>query len=243
MSNRADAGAEAMATSERMKTLMRAKAHAKALTAKGEHETTDGSRHSVEPGVTESIIAAWPEGPKMAAQALVARYGAPNEATPTKLFWYNNGPWKRTELTSDMLVHNFPTPHVDFLTQWIDYRVPLERLSDIARYDGSCLVDRTAGEAGARCDSEAANIVTLNFMHEIVTGQKAVDEAREAYAESLTAYTMGRPAPHSERLLFDVPSRGSEDPDEDMGMAPMVRQAAGKVKDALTGEAPPPADR
>ena len=43
---------------------------------------------------------------------------------------------------------------------------------DLTRYDGSCLIDRTAAEAGARCDSEAANFITLNFMHEIVTGKR-----------------------------------------------------------------------
>jgi hypothetical protein len=61
----------------------------------------------------------------------------------------------------------------------------VERVSDIARYDGSCLVDRTAGEAGARCDGEGANMVTLNLMHEIIIGQRTVDEAREKYAEQI----------------------------------------------------------
>ena len=136
-----------------------------------------------------------------------------------------------------MLIHNFPAPHSDFLTQWIDYHVPVDKFDEIGRYDGSCLVDRTAGEAGARCDSEAANMITLNLMHEIVSGQRNVEEAREVYAENMAAYTMGRPAPYAERLLFAVPQGGTEDPDEGMGVGPMARQAAGKVKDLLTGSA------
>ena len=43
---------------------------------------------------------------------------------------------------------------------------------EIGQYDGSCLVNRTAGEVAAQCDSEAANIITLNLMHEIVTGSR-----------------------------------------------------------------------
>jgi hypothetical protein len=45
---------------------------------------------------------------------------------------------------------HFPTAHTDFLTQYIDYRVPVDRFDDLAAFDGSCLADRTAGEAAAR---------------------------------------------------------------------------------------------
>ena len=167
---------------------------------------------------------------------MLEQYGPPNEATPTKLFWYHNAPWKRTLVTSDVLVHNFPAPHSDFLTQWIDYQVPIEMFDEIGQYDGSCLVDRTAGEVAGRCDSEAANIITLNLMHEIVTGKLSVEDARKVYADTMMAYTMGRPAPYAERLQFPVPSGGTEDLDQGMGVAPMARQAAGKVKDMVTGK-------
>ena len=107
------------------------------------------------------------------------RYGPTNEATQTMLFWYRSGPWKRIVVTHDVVTHNFPAPHSDFLTQYIDYRVPPEMCDEVARFDGSCLVDRTAGEAAARCDSEAANLLTLNLMHDIVIGKTSVEEARE----------------------------------------------------------------
>jgi hypothetical protein len=68
------------------------------------------------------------------------------------------------------------------------------------------------GEAGARCDSEAANTITLNRIHEIVTGKRTVEEAREVYAENMAGYTIGRPAAYAERLLFPVPQGGTEDP-------------------------------
>ena len=64
-------------------------------------------------------------------------------------------PWKRTELTSDAVVHHWPAPHTDFLTQYLDYRVPPEQAHLVAMFDGSILVDRTRGEVAARCDSEA----------------------------------------------------------------------------------------
>src|SRR5207237_5770346 len=103
---------------------------------------------------------------------------------PTKLFWYNNGPWKRTELSRDAVVHNWPTVHSDFLTQVIDYRVPPEMFHMIAMFDGSILCDRTRGEVMARCDTESANVLGMNMVHEIVKGKRTVEDARKTSGES-----------------------------------------------------------
>ena len=236
-------GPKDLPTSERIATLAGAVSNAIGHKAHGEHETAHGAVLSVPLAEVEAIIASWPDAPQKGARQMLEQYGAPNEATPTKLFWHHKGPWKRILVTSDVLVHDFPAPHSDYLTMWIDYQVPVDMVSTITRYDGSCLVDRTAGEAAARCDSEAANMITLNLMHEIVTGKRTVDDAREVYAENMAGYTMGRPAPYAERLLFPVPLGGTEDPDTGMGMSPMLKQAAGKVKDTITGHAHEPTDR
>lgn len=230
-----DRGPKDVETSERMATIARASATAMKQTAQGEHETEHGARYTVPQPEVEAIIASWPDAPREGVRQMLEQYGPPNEATPTKLFWYQNGPWKRSLITSDVLTHDFPAPHVDYLSQWIDYRVPVDMVDAITRYDGSCLVDRTAGEAGARCDSEAANFITINLMHEIATGKRGVEDARKVYAENMAAYTMGRPAPYAEKFLFPVAHGGTEDPDESMVAGAMARQAAGKVKDVLTG--------
>ncbi len=222
-------------TSERMGTLARASADATKHKARGEHETEGGARHTVELAQVEALIQSWPEAPRNAARQMLEQYGPPNEATPTKLFWYHNGPWKRTLLTSDVVTHNFPSPHSDYLTQYIDYRVPADKFDDLARFDGSCIVDRTAGEVAARCDSEAANLLTLNLMHDIVSGKTSVEEARKTYAENMAAYTLGRSASYGERFQFKVPQGRTEDPDESMIGGAMARQTLGKVKDVLTG--------
>ena len=230
-------------TSERLATLATAATDAVKHKAQGEHETEHGLQLSVPLSQAEAIIATWPEAPQKGARQMLEQYGPPNEATPTKLLWYRKGPWKRILVTSDVLIHNFPAPHSDYLTQWIDYHVPVDKFDEIGRYDGSCLVDRTAGEAAARCDSEAANMITLNLMHEIVVGKRTVEEARQVYAENMAGYIMGRPAPYAERLLFPLMNGGTEDPDEGMGMMPILKQAAGKVTDTVTGDENEPTDR
>ena len=229
-----DQGSKDLTTGERMATLAGAVSDTLLHKAKGEHETESGTRSTVDLAIVEQVIADWPDVPKRGAQQMLERYGPPNEATPTKLFWYRNGPWKRTIVTRDVVTHNFPAPHSDFLTQVIDYRVPPEKLAELARFDGSCLVDRTAGEAAARCDSEAANTLSLNLMHDIVTGTMGVEEARKTLAEQKVAYTLGRSVPYAERLQFAVPEGGTEDEDERViEAATLGQQAVGKVKDLL----------
>ena len=80
---------------------------------------------------------------------------------------------------------------------------------------------------------EAMNILTLNLVHDIVTGQHSVEEARKQYAESASAYMMNRPDRYTERLLFEVRTGGTADLDEAMISGAMMDQAKEKAKDAL----------
>lgn len=99
------------------------------------------------------------------------------------------------ELTADEIVHDFPTPHTDYLTQYVDYPVPADKASELRQFDGSVLLDRTAGQIGARCDHEAYNTLTLNLAGEIIEGKRSVDDARRFYGETAAAFVMGREAP------------------------------------------------
>lgn len=195
-----------------------------------------GARFMLDQAEVEALIKEWPDAPRKAAEQTMNQYGPPNQGTPVLLTWYSNGPWKRTEITADEIAHNFPAPHMDFITNWIDYQVPPERFSDLARYDGSCLLDRTAGEAGARCDSEAANMITLNLMHEIVIGKRSVDEAREKYAEQMSAYMLGREAPYAEKLLFEPPHGSTVYLDESMIGGALASQIGKKAGDLISGD-------
>ncbi len=223
-------------TTERMRDIGSAMAKSMVQKVTGtEHREQSGAGWQLTEAEVQELTQDWPAPPRNAVAQMLKQYGPPNEGTRFRLIWYYNGPWKRTEVTRDEIAHNFPAPHTDYITCWIDYRVPVELADEITRYDGSCLIDRTAGEAGARCDSEAANMITLNFMHEIVTGQRSVEDARHAYAEQMSAYMLGRPAPYAERLLFDPPVGGTMDPDEGL-IAPHMRHQVGeKARDLIGG--------
>jgi hypothetical protein len=224
-----------LSTTERLATTGRAVAEGVGLALKGKHETERAAGQGVDRASVDRIIVEWPEAPKKVAEQMIEKYGPPNEATPTRLFWYRVGSWKRMEVSADPVVHNWPAPHEDFFTQVIDYRVPPEMVHLVAMFDGSILVDRTRGEVSARCDSEAANVLGLNMVHESATGKRSVEDARETSSQHTVAYNLGRSAPYAERLQFEVPEGGTEDLDEPMIAGPILQQAAGKVKDIVTG--------
>lgn len=201
-------------------------------------QTAGGAEENPAPSVVnaqtvEAIIADWPKMAKSAANETIEKYGQPNEAIPSRLIWYNNGPWKRTVVYRHEIPHNFPQPHTDVVENFIDYHVPPEKFSELAKFDGSVIVERTAGEVSARCDMEAANFLALNMMHEIVTGKRTVDEARETYSENTSAYVMNRPAPYAEGLQFELPQGETTDKDETIIASDMMRQGVEKAKDIV----------
>jgi hypothetical protein len=214
------------------------KTHAAAMGKGLKNEMTGDSGEKVttsivDASVVEQMMHDWGNVARKAARNMIEKYGSPNEAAPSRLVWYRNGPWKRTVVNRDEIPHNFPAPHVDVLEQVINYKVPVEKVSDLAAFDGSVIVERTKGEVAARCDLEAANFLSLNLMHDITRGSLTVEQAREKYAESISAYLMNRPAPYSEGLLFELPVENTQDVDETIIGGAMLEQFAEKVKDAF----------
>ena len=92
--------------------------------------------------------------------------------------------------------HAFPAPHIDSVESVLDYRVPPEQVSALAAFDGSVIVERTAGEVSARCHDEQANLLALNLVHDLVTGAKDVQEARAYYAEEFLNARRKQPTPY-----------------------------------------------
>src|SRR4029079_11433573 len=95
----------------------------------------------------------------------------------------------------------------------IDYRVPVDKFTALAEFDGSVVVERTAGEVSARCHDEQANFLALNLMHDVVTGRKNVEEARNYYAKEFADYRRKKPTPYMDRLHFAPDNSAAADPD------------------------------
>lgn len=145
---------------------------------------------------------------------MISKYGQPNGSTPDMLVWNNNGPWKRTIVNKDTVQHNFPTPHPDLPEQFIDYKVPTDKYSDLAAYDGSVIVERTKGEMSARCDKEGANFLAINLANDVATGAKTIEQARAYYTQAMKTFkSAGQMDPYMQGFKFTVPTSGTKDPD------------------------------
>ena len=158
------------------------------------------------------MMAAWPMASKEAVMFMTKKYGMPAAMTPDMAVWGKTGPWKRTVVYAKEYAHEFPMHHTDVMQQWVDYKAPADMYDELAMYDGSVVLERTSGEASARCDKEGANFLALNLAHDIVTGKQTVDGARKMYGEQIMAMKAGRPAPYTERLMFGA-MMNTGDPD------------------------------
>lgn len=160
------------------------------------------------------IIKGWPEESREAARLVIEKYGEPHEATESLLIWHGVGPWKRVVASRAFYRHDFPVPHIDAVESVIDYRVPTDKFTPLAEFDGSVIVERTAGEVSARCHDEEANLLALNLVHDIVRGARNVQEARRHYAEEFLNYRRKLPTPYMEKLHFQPGKGDTADPDE-----------------------------
>lgn len=183
----------------------------------------------------DRIVDDWPttsagqlQQPGETAEKMREKYGEPDEATPSRLVWYDNGPWTRTEVYREGTEHRFPVPHLDHLYQYIDYQVPPEKHDVLARFDGSVHAHRTEGELVATCYREAANVLALNLAHDVVTEQKTVDEAREAYAEINAELMAGGEPEYVHDFRFPLPAGDQGDPDVTI-VTDELRDHAGKL--------------
>jgi hypothetical protein len=160
------------------------------------------------------VTATWPDESREAAQLVIDAYGEPDETTDSQLTWHRRGDWKRIVATKAFFQHDFPAPHSDAVESVVDYRVPVEMFTALAEFDGSVIAERTVGEVSARCHDEQANRLALNLMHDIVTGAKSAQEAREYYAKEFADFRRKKPTPYMDELRFTADAAGAADPDE-----------------------------
>lgn len=183
------------------------------------------------------IIQDWPNVSQKAANAMIEKYGQPDEMTDTLLIWRDNGPFVRTIVYGYEIDHNFPKPHKDVLEQFIRYDVPEDMFDELAMFDGSVIAERTKGELSGRCDSEHANLISLNLADDIIKGEKSVEEARQAYGEAIKAVMTGNPPEIAQELTFDTPDSNVNNPDEAIIETAQMDQPAEQAGEAMQDQA------
>lgn len=148
------------------------------------------------------IVANWPDQQRRGVSMLVDRYGPPDEVTPSAAVWHSRGPFDCIKVFREEVQHQWPVAHSDFIENTVAYKVPVDKVGDLAKFDGSLIVDRTKGRLAARCDSEPHNVLALNLANDICTGSKNVNDARDYLARALKDEQSGTIDDYMKSLRF-----------------------------------------
>jgi hypothetical protein len=171
-------------------------------------------------------VAAWPENTRRLAAQLITKYGVPAEAGDRQLTWYGNGPWKRTSLFREEVLHNFANAHKDVLEQTVSYRVPPDKIAALVQFNGSVVVNRTRGELSSSSDGEDTNFLALNVANDVIRGERDVEQARTYFAQVIRARMIKEPEAYLQALKFKPDAANSAaDPDD---VAPLIRHMSGR---------------
>jgi hypothetical protein len=152
--------------------------------------------------IVQRYTSGWPEASSRAAAKTISRFGEPQESTNSMLIWRDVSPFKRITVYKNEVDHKFPMLHKDVIEHVVDYKVPADKLEDLISFDGSLIYNRTAGELAARCNDDAMNFLALNLAHDIVTGQRKVDDARTEFGKVAMDYMNGNKGNYTESLQF-----------------------------------------
>jgi hypothetical protein len=143
----------------------------------------------------EEIVRDWPERARVAAQALIEKYGPPQIADADSLTWVGNRPWDDTVVRRD-------APAGQILRQSIHYPVALSKLAALRGLGGRVELDSSSGELSSYADDESLNFLALNLADEVVSGKLTPDRARERYARTRELAQAGKSSPYTKGFLF-----------------------------------------
>lgn len=174
---------------------------------------------SAKPGL-DRLLDSWSPEPRLAARQLIAEYGPPQSVSKDAIVWREVGPFARVKVSRELIPHDFPMPHQDFVEHTVAYDVPTSKIDDLVAFDSSLLVDKTAGQLSARGDSELHNVLALNLANEVITGKKDVAAARRSLAQLSIAELEGERSPYVAKLQFEPQPRGSAFVDQPAPGAP-----------------------
>jgi hypothetical protein len=133
-------------------------------------------------------MSSWPAESQAAGRFALDKYGTPDTWSSDMFHWYDAGPWALMTVSAKAADHDWPVPHKDMFEQGVHFKVPDAKLSELAAFDGSIMVDKTKGLLIARCDKEENNILALNLAMDIINGEISAQEARTQLAAMVADY-------------------------------------------------------
>src|SRR5207237_7626111 len=90
---------------------------------------------------------------------------------------------------------------------------------------------RTEGVLSAKCHDEEANRLALNLTHDIITGRKSAEEAKQFYLQCMIDSRAGKATPYMEKLQFEPCSKDdAQDADKELMSEEELKKTAENEK-------------
>lgn len=150
----------------------------------------------------QAIVADWPKPSRFTALAMIERHGQPERGDERALTWFGIYRGLRT------VVHRAEDGG-EPVEQVVRYRVPKEKVEELARFDGRLSVNAKDAELSARTGTQRTNFLVLNLAHEIASGFRTVSEAQAFYERQTQLAEAGKNSRYRDRLIFEEPLPGS----------------------------------
>ncbi|HXT02075.1 MAG TPA: hypothetical protein VN915_15470 [Elusimicrobiota bacterium] len=143
----------------------------------------------------EIAIRNWPQRPRLAARAMIEKYGAPDVFDQESMTWAGNRPWDET-------VVRRAAPAGESIQQSVHYPVTLAKLAQVRSLGGRIEYDPSNGELSSSSDVEGLNFLALNLADEVVSGKRSLPRARALYRRTRELTESGKSSPYTTGLLF-----------------------------------------
>lgn len=140
---------------------------------------------------TVTVAEGWPPISRERARTLVAEYGLPQGETLDMLEWEKAEPWRRVRMRRDGLIE-----------ETVPYAVSDERMAQVRTFGERLYIDMLHDEVTVIGESEEANRLILNLMHDVLVGDKTLGQAWEKYEWSQRALRWHWPDPYTMKLRF-----------------------------------------
>lgn len=142
-----------------------------------------------------TIVRNWPERPRLAALALIEKYGAPQIASTDALSWVGNAPWDDTTVRRGADLGGS-------IQQSVHYPVSLPKLAEINKIGGRIEYDSSSQQLSSTADAEGLNFLALNLADEVLSGKRTSAQASELYRRTRELTAAGKSSPYTSALLF-----------------------------------------
>lgn len=145
-----------------------------------------------------SELAGWPRHSRSLAEALIQKYGPPDDVVASRLSWTRAAPWKEVIVYRDALACGRPNE----FEQSVAYEVPVGKWRELDAFDRGVDYDPVARELVAHTDRETTNLLALNLADDVIRGRRSAAQAREFYDRTAALSAAGKSSAYTRRLLF-----------------------------------------